>query len=115
MNAKRKIETLTVKEMSTKNRVLDARILAALAVGLLASQSVGAEPSGGESKRIPEDFKVTSADIPPGALEPDDSTKTPAKSGGADSAKCVTFEKDLDANIGDVINAGCKPTTSAPT
>ncbi len=41
-----------------------------------------------------------------------DASGAPEKGEKATSAKCAEFEKDIDADIGDIIRAGCKPTTA---
>ena len=105
-------ETMMTTDISTKKRAGDARVLIALVFALFASQNLVAGSTSEKSMPLSEDLKATSADLPPGALEHADGTQASTKSDSAASAQCAAFEADPRADVGDIIRAGCKPTTA---
>jgi hypothetical protein len=58
------------------------------------------------------DLRMTDAELRSTAKAGANTDQTGDASGGGDSGECAAFAADPDADVGDIVRAGCKPTTA---
>ena len=69
-------------------------------------------PSSDPDKPRTADLRVTDAERRLTAGHSADIDQAEGEPGGGDSSQCAAFENDPDADVGDIVRAGCKPTTA---
>ncbi len=88
-------------------------ISCSLWLALVVSPAAAADSPSGDSYNLRyADLEVTSAEAQLVVHQAAATDKAKSGSGAGDASKCATFEKNIDADVGDIIRAGCKPTTA---